>query len=85
MPCTHIELDRDNRARAVIELAIFEPVPADGSNRNLSGAFAANAPWLLADEYSDVCDVPRRILARRVENELAGREMMHGGRWLDER
>ena len=41
-------------------------------------------PRALATPYRWFRVSPRRIQAWREENEIAGRELMRGGRWLDE-
>jgi hypothetical protein len=47
-PGEAVELDRDHRAHAVVELAIRDLKHGAGLNHCPSGAFNANAAWLLA-------------------------------------
>jgi Pyridoxamine 5'-phosphate oxidase len=62
-----------------------EAIPI-GTDPRLEDAHAAATgfdPRTLADEYVYLRITPHRIQAWREANELAGRQLMRGGEWLD--
>ncbi|MDE3103365.1 MAG: pyridoxamine 5'-phosphate oxidase family protein [Chloroflexota bacterium] len=68
----------------VIDLDLERTLPARDAGA-VAAAFTRAAGWDPADEGADSCYLilrPTRIQAYRGYAELAGREVMHAGRWL---
>ena len=63
-----------------------EVLPIDALPRERGDRFAARTgfdPRVSATPYRWFRITPRRVQAWREADELTGRELMHGGRWLD--
>ena len=64
--------------------AVLEKAVAVAADEALSAAYAAQADWDPRDSPGYVYLVlrPGRVQAWREANEIAGRDLMHDGRWL---
>lgn len=69
----------------MIDAVLDQVVPVEQATTALADAYAAQADWdpRTAAGYAYVVLRPERIQAWRESNELDGRTIMRGGRWVD--